>query len=161
MTVGNAVQAESRSEQARSRHLVELSRAECLELLAATTFGRVVLSTGSGHTPMIRPVDYRFEPATNSVVFRTGEGSKFDALARSARALFEIDAIDPSQRTGWSVIISGVTAHVTSPAEVRRLERLGVSPWAPGHRPHWIRLRARTVSGRRITLGDQDASRSR
>jgi nitroimidazol reductase NimA-like FMN-containing flavoprotein (pyridoxamine 5'-phosphate oxidase superfamily) len=144
----------------RSSRLIDLSRSECLELLAATEFGRVVLSTASAASPLIRPVNYRFDEPTNSVIFRTGEGSKFHALARSARALFEIDAIDPQARTGWSVIVSGRTEQVTAPAEIRRLEQLGLSPWAQGHHLHWIRIRARTVSGRRIVpeASDQEGS---
>ena len=152
MTGSTSTQVHGPGEQAASR-LVELSREECLELLAATTFGRVVLSHGSGQ-PIIRPVNYRFDRASQSVVFRTGGGSKFAALARSAMALFEIDAIDPSRCSGWSVIVGGVTEQVTRPAEVRRLEQLGVSTWPAGERPHWIRLRARIVSGRRIAVGE-------
>jgi uncharacterized protein len=152
MTGQTGTQAPGSDEQTAPRGVVELSREECLELLAAATFGRVVLSSGSRQTPIIRPVNYRFDRASQSVVFRTGGGSKFHALARSATALFEIDAIEPSQRSGWSVIVGGVTEQVTRPAEVRRLEQLGVESWAAGERPFWIRLRARTVSGRRIGL---------
>ncbi len=135
-----------------SHLLAELSRFECLELLAETTFGRVVLSSPSGSEPIIRPVNYRFDEASKSVVFRTGAGSKFHALARSANALFEIDALDESTHTAWSVIVSGATQQITAPAEIRRLEGLGLATWAPGHRPHWIRIHARAVSGRRIAL---------
>jgi nitroimidazol reductase NimA-like FMN-containing flavoprotein (pyridoxamine 5'-phosphate oxidase superfamily) len=141
-----------------SRRLVELSRAECLELLAQSSFGRVVLSSPSSSKPIIRPVNYRFDEHSKSVVFRSVEGSKFHALARSANALFEIDALDERGHTGWSVIISGATEQVTGPADIRRLEELGLALWAPGERPHWIRIRARTVSGRRIEpAGDGDA----
>jgi hypothetical protein len=35
-------------------------------------------------------------------------------------------------------------------ADIHRLERIGLSPWAPGELAHWIRLRATVVSGRRI-----------
>jgi len=43
------------------------------------------------------------------VVFRTAVGSGFHALLRSAEATFEIDGIEDLARTGWSVIMSGVT----------------------------------------------------
>jgi nitroimidazol reductase NimA-like FMN-containing flavoprotein (pyridoxamine 5'-phosphate oxidase superfamily) len=131
--------------------LRELSRRECLELLAQHRFGRlaIVMSNGS---PMIRPVNYVFDLASQSVVFRTARGSKFDALLRARRAAFEIDGIDEAARTGWSVIVDGVTAEVTTPTEIGRPERLDLQPWAPGPKPHWVRIRARTVSGRRIVL---------
>jgi nitroimidazol reductase NimA-like FMN-containing flavoprotein (pyridoxamine 5'-phosphate oxidase superfamily) len=128
--------------------MVELTRSECLTLLAATRVGRLVVTIGA--TPVIRPVNYIFDGPSQSVVFRSAPGSKLYALARSARAAFEIDAIDEVTSSGWSVIIIGVTHEVTHPIEVQRLSRLGLRTWAPGSNPHWIRIRARTVSGRRI-----------
>jgi hypothetical protein len=85
-------------------------------------------------------------------VFRTAPGSKVHALLSSADAAFEIDGVDERRRTGWSVIILGTADMITDPAEVRRLDRLGLKPWAPGPKPRWVRIRARTVSGRQLTL---------
>lgn len=131
--------------------MTELSREACLELLAAHHFGRlaVVMSTGS---PIIRPVNYVFDPPSQSVVFRTERGSKFHALVQASQAAFEIDGIDEETHTGWSVIIEGVTAEVTAPGDIARLERLGLDPWAPGEKPHWVHIRAWKVSGRRLAL---------
>ena len=129
----------------------ELSRDECLELLASHRFGRLaVVINGS---PAIRPVNYVFDRPTQSVIFRSGSGSKFQALLSAAEASFEIDGINENARTGWSVIIQGVTAAVGSPTDIRRLDALGLQTWAPGRKPHWVHIRARTVSGRRIILG--------
>jgi hypothetical protein len=102
--------------------------------------------------PVIRPVNYVFDEPSQSVMFRTALGSKFHALLRSADAAFEIDGIDETSRTGWSVIVRGVTDEVTDPSEVRRLDGLGLEPWAPGPKAHWVHIRAWTVSGRRIVL---------
>lgn len=131
-----------------SKQMVELTRSECLTLLAATGVGRLVVTIGD--TPVIRPVNYFFDGPSQSVVFRTAQGSKFHALAHSASAVFEIDEIDATARCGWSVIVKGVTEEVTHPIDTRRLDRLGLESWAPGPKPHWIRIRARTVSGRRL-----------
>jgi nitroimidazol reductase NimA-like FMN-containing flavoprotein (pyridoxamine 5'-phosphate oxidase superfamily) len=131
--------------------LHELSRDECLELLARTRFGRVVVTTAQTGAPVIRPVNYVFDAASQSVAFRTGEGSKFHALVHSTQASFEIDDHDPDTRGGWSVIISGSSEEVTQPAEVERLDRLGLVNAAGSNRTHWVRIRARTVSGRRIS----------
>jgi uncharacterized protein len=130
-------------------HVHDLPREECLRLLASQSFGRLAVTTGEG-APMIRPVNYIFDEPSQSVVFRTARGSKFHALLRAAKAAFEIDGIDPGSRTGWSVIIVGVTEEVTHAAEVRRLESIGLHSWAPGEKPHWVRIRAWTVSGRQI-----------
>lgn len=129
--------------------LLELSREDCLRLLAEHSFGRLAVSVAQG-VPVIRPVNYAFDAPTQSVVFRTGQGSKFHALVRAADAAFEIDGVDEDSHTGWSVIIHGVTAEVTSPSEIRRLDALGLETWAPGSSGHWMHIRARTVSGRRI-----------
>jgi uncharacterized protein len=129
--------------------ILELSREEWLRLLASHSFGRLAVNMGEG-PPVIRPVNYVF--TSQSVVFRTAQGSKFHALLRATHATFEIDGLDEASRTGWSVIIHGVTDEITNPNEVRRLDSLGLETWAPGRKAHWVHIRAWTVSGRRIVL---------
>ena len=129
--------------------LLVLAREECLALLAANNFGRLAVAMDS---PVIRPVNYVFDEPSQSVVFRTADGSKFHAMLMNGNAAFEIDGIDPGSRTGWSVIINGMTEEITSSAELRRLSRLGLETWSPGNKTHWMRIRAWTVSGRRIVL---------
>jgi uncharacterized protein len=133
--------------------MVELSREECLELLASHRFGRLAVILNNA-TPIIRPVNYVFDPRSQSVVFLTARGSKLHALLHAAKAAFEIDGVDETNRTGWSVIIEGVTAEVTVPRDIGRLKRLGLEHWAPGPKPHWVQIRARTVAGRRIVATD-------
>ncbi len=135
--------------------MVPIPRAECVRLLAATSVGRLAVNAEGG-PPIIRPVNYLFDHRLQSVVFRTAPGSKLHALTRSADAAFEIDGVDHATRSGWSVIIRGRTEEVDTPAEVRRLTRLGLRAWAPGEKPHWMRIRAWTVSGAR-TPSDTDA----
>ncbi len=129
--------------------LVDLSREECLRLLGTAAVGRVVVLTAA-ETPVIRPVNFVFDERSQSVVFRCSGGTKLISLLGAARAWFEVDEIDPARRTGWSVIIAGVTEPVTQRHEVARLERLALHSWVAGSDAHWIRVRARVVSGRRI-----------
>jgi uncharacterized protein len=129
--------------------MLVLSREECLRLLAANSFGRLAVAMDS---PVIRPVNYVFDEPSQSVAFRTADGSKFHAMLINGNAAFEIDGIDPGSRTGWSVIIVGMTEEVTNANDLRRLERLGLEAWTPGHKAHWVRIRAWSVSGRRIVL---------
>jgi nitroimidazol reductase NimA-like FMN-containing flavoprotein (pyridoxamine 5'-phosphate oxidase superfamily) len=135
--------------------MLELSRAECLQLLAGERFGRLAVNVGPG-APVIRPVNYVFDERSQAVVFRTAPGSKFHALVRACQAAFEIDGIEPGSRTGWSVIVRGVTEEVSDPREIDHLDRLGLEPWAPGPKRHWMHIRAWTVSGRRIALADEN-----
>jgi nitroimidazol reductase NimA-like FMN-containing flavoprotein (pyridoxamine 5'-phosphate oxidase superfamily) len=129
--------------------LLELPRTECLNLLGRTHFGRLAISRGEG-APIVRPLNYVFDPRSQSVIFRTSEGSKLHGLLRAKEAAFEIDGVEPGGRTGWSVVLTGVAEEVTIPSEIRRLDKLGLEVWASGPRNHWVRVRARTVSGRRI-----------
>ena len=132
--------------------MLDLDRAECLRLLAATTVGRIAVSVAEWDTPVIRPVNYVFDQPSNSILVRSGLGSKLHAVLRSAKAAFEIDGTDGPGRVGWSVIVAGVSEEITSPSELHRIEALGLEPWTAGSKSHWIRIRANTVSGRRIAL---------
>ncbi len=130
--------------------MLELARPECLRLLAANSIGRIAISVTEWDHPVIRPVNYIFDESSQSVLLRSALGSKLHALLRSARAAFEIDGVDHAGRVGWSVIILGASEEITDAAELRRIENLGLEPFAPGHKSHWIRIRANVVSGRRI-----------
>jgi nitroimidazol reductase NimA-like FMN-containing flavoprotein (pyridoxamine 5'-phosphate oxidase superfamily) len=133
-----------------SSTLAELRRDECLRLLSAATTGRVVVVRPVENLPVIRPVNYAFDEASQSVVFRCIPGTKFASLMRASRAWFEIDDIDADRRAGWSVIVSGVTEVVTHHMEIRRLDTIGVDSWVAGKDAEWVRIRARVVSGRRL-----------
>lgn len=130
--------------------MLELTRPECLRLLAETAVGRIVVSVAGWDHPMIRPVNYVFDTSSQSVLIRSASGSKLRALLHSSRAAFEIDWIDPAGRVGWSVIVAGVTEEIVNVAELARLNGLGFEPWAPGVKDHWICIRVNAVSGRRI-----------
>lgn len=131
-----------------------LDRAECLRLLATVGVGRVVVPVGPSARPVIRPIHFAFDKVSQSVVFRSAQGGKLYALMHSGRATFEADEVDASARNGWSVIIEGATEPVTDAMELRRLERLQVPGWVGGPEARWMRIRARTVSGRRLTAPD-------
>ena len=83
--------------------------------------------------------------------FGLARGSKFTARLLSGQAAFEIDGIEPATETGWSVTVEGPIEEFKNSAEIHRLERLRLHSWAPREKPHWIRVRADLVSGRRIS----------
>lgn len=138
-----------------SQDLIEIPRAECLALLASQELGRVAVCAGPAHQPLIRPVNYRFDRSTQSIVFRSLEGSKLHGLTRNARACFEVDGHDRARRSGWSVIVLGPVELVTRPAELARLATLPQIMWPDPVGAHWVRIRAGTVTGRRLaTVAD-------
>jgi nitroimidazol reductase NimA-like FMN-containing flavoprotein (pyridoxamine 5'-phosphate oxidase superfamily) len=130
--------------------LLELTREECLALLASADVGRLAVNVPDW-PPLIRPVSYAFDEPSKSVVFRTGRGSKFHALTHAQRAAFEIDGHEPAGQTGWSVIVVGAVEEITNPAELSRLDQSRLRSWVAGDAHHWMRIRATSVSGRRIS----------
>lgn len=125
--------------------LVELERDECLRLLGGAAVGRIAVNA-PGWPPLIRPVRYAFDAPTQSIVFRSAQGSKLTSLLRSERVAFEVDGIDPDGGAGWSVIVVGPVEEITGAVELARLAGARLH-----HRlPHCMRIRATVVSGRRL-----------
>ncbi|WP_406209288.1 pyridoxamine 5'-phosphate oxidase family protein [Kitasatospora sp. NBC_01560] len=131
--------------------LTELSAPECWGRLAPGGVGRVALSTAEG--PVVLPVNYRVLDGT--LIFRTAARSTL-AAARGLRIAFEVDRIDDSARTGWSVLAVGDAAAFDEPEAVERLLRRGSpDPWAGGPREVWIRLRPTSLTGRSIRTAEE------
>ena len=125
----------------------ELTKSECFQLLAGQRLGRVAVVDDQG--PMIFPVNFVLD--RYMVVFRTDEGTKLSAATRGGRVAFEIDGADEAAHTGWSVVIRGEATEVTDPAELARLRKLRLSPWAPGAKSRYVRILPAKLTGRRIS----------
>jgi uncharacterized protein len=124
----------------------ELTKSECFELLSGEHLGRVAVVDEQG--PIVFPVNFILD--RHMVVFRTDEGTKLDAAARGSRVAFEIDGTDEAARTGWSVVVRGEAVEVTDRAELARLRKLRLSPWAPGAKTRYVRILPAKLTGRRI-----------
>lgn len=130
-------------------HLEIIDRAACLQLLASTSVGR--LGFISGGWPEILPVNYALDG--DAIVFVTNAGTKLWGVTRSP-VVFEVDAFNESDRSGWSVVVRGVAQEVTphdASYLIDRLNELRPNPWAGGNRPHVVRIAGDHVSGRRIS----------
>ena len=127
-----------------------IPRKECLRLMAGESVGRVGVVVGG--RPHVLPVNYVLDG--DAIVFRTAEGTKLDGAARSAVA-FEVDRIDPVMRSGWSVVVNGVADEVSvfDRFTLDRLESLPLHPWAPGEKPHVVRIIPLSITGRRVGIG--------
>ncbi|WP_298461876.1 pyridoxamine 5'-phosphate oxidase family protein [uncultured Cellulomonas sp.] len=124
----------------------ELDHDECRRLLQQQRIGRVaVVADGA---PLVLPVTFVLDD--DDVVFRTSVGNALDAALDDSPAAFEVDGIDEPSRTGWSVLVQGRARYVTGAAELSRVDRLGLVPWAPGDRPRFVRIAADRTTGRRI-----------
>ena len=128
--------------------LETISRNECVELLGTRQVGRLGFLQGAD--VVILPVNYAVDGEI--VVFRTDPGAKLEGAPLS-RVAFEVDAIDPATKQGWSVLIQGVGEELT-PAYREVYERarsLPVDSWSPGEKQHWVRIVPTRITGRRLT----------
>jgi uncharacterized protein len=121
---------------------------ECRRLLRSQQVGR--LAFVSDNRPDVLPVNYVLDG--DAVVFATKPGTKLWAATRSPVA-FEVDAIDASTRSGWSVVLHGLAQEITSldsPELLERLYALPLTPWPGGRNTNVVRLPATSISGRRV-----------
>lgn len=122
-----------------------LSRDESLALLASVPVGRVVFTVRA--LPAIQPVNFVVD--NGGVVFRTGAGTKLNAVLHNGVAAFEADEIDPASKSGWSVTIIGRVQEITDAVALERLRRL-LSPWAAGERERFVKIAAEVLTGCRF-----------
>ena len=121
---------------------------QCWELLAASVVGRLALIV-DGH-PEIFPVNFVIEH--RSIVFRTAAGTKLWQTGKETPAAFEIDGYDADSQEAWSVVARGTTVIVDSDVEQAAADALGLEPWEPGEKSHYIRLSLQVLTGRRFKV---------
>ena len=129
--------------------LIDLDRAECLELLAAKSVGRIAYAVDKG--ARILPVNYIIN--NDSIIFRTVPGGEIFHHALQSICAFEIDETDEFFESGWSVVAVGRMELATEDDFAHmRFGRLP-EPWAGGDRSMFVRLPCEHVSGRRVIGG--------
>jgi uncharacterized protein len=134
-------------ERATDRHGLEvLGLDECLRLLATRPFGRIAyLDAGA---PSIAPVNHLVDGS--SVVLRSLDGGKLGAAIFERPVAFEVDDLQMTERSGWSVVVHG-RAEVVDDDDATGYEAW-LDSWAvtDGARTTWIRIVADEVTGRRL-----------
>jgi uncharacterized protein len=130
--------------------LQSLSRGECLTLLASAPVGRIIYTRRA--LPAVELVNFALD--RGDIVIRTDRSGKLAAAARGAVVAFEADHLDPAGQSGWSVTAVGPSSEVTDPGELARLRAIGLTPWAPGARDHFIRVSPVMLNGRRLNTGE-------
>jgi hypothetical protein len=130
------------------RPFAELDEDECLRRVASRSVGRLAVIVG--HYPQVFVVNYQLDNFV--VVFRTHNGTKLEA-ANHANIAFQVDHIDTSEHTGWSVLIQGMAEDVTdrrADFTAQRARDLGVEPWIPGAQPRLVRVIPAYITGREL-----------
>ena len=123
--------------------LVELAEDECWDLLATAPVGRLAWQGADG----LSVVPVNFVAADRRVVTNT---AAYSAQARECDdnpVAFQVDALDATARTGWSVLVRGV-AHI----DYTRDDAPGADPdvWPGGAKPLRLVVDPTSVTGRRL-----------
>jgi len=126
--------------------LIDLDRAECLELLTAKSVGRIAYAVDKG--ARILPVNYVIN--NDSIIFRTVPGGEIFHHALESICAFEIDETDEFFESGWSVVAVGRLELATDEDFASMRYGKLPEPWAGGNRSMFLRLRCEQVSGRRV-----------
>lgn len=124
-------------------HLSNLDAEECLRLLKTHSVGRVAWAGSAG--VLVLPVAYTLHG--DSLVFLTSPAGVLADLVSPTVVSFEVDDIDVETRTGWNVLVQGVSG--PGPDSVLGLP----DPWAPGERSLAVAITPQNYSGRAVAAG--------
>lgn len=125
-----------------------LGTEECWKYLQSSYIGRLAVINGAA--PEIFPVNFMVIGET--VVFRTGPGTKLRALLSGTAVAFETDGMNAYSTEVWSVVVKGMPGPFSGdPAE---LGNAGPDrePWQPGLKEHLVQIDPTEVSGRRFPV---------
>lgn len=123
---------------------VQLSGAECLDLLGRHDLGRLAVVLDDGQ-PDLFPVNYVLDG--DRVIFRTLPGTKLDHAAL-AKVAFEVD-----ERTiagGASVVVKGVGREITTAMDPDSERQRELELITPLEGDHWVRIVPSEITGRRM-----------
>ena len=121
----------------------QLTREESLRLLASVPIGRIIYTRRA--LPAVELVNFVLDHG--DVIIRADRTGTLVAATREAVVAFEADSLDPARQAGWSVTVIGRSQEVTDPAEISRLQKIGIRSWAPGSLAHFIRISPEILNG--------------
>jgi uncharacterized protein len=129
-----------------------LSEDECWSLLSSVSLGRLV--TIMRGRLEIFPVNFVTQRRT--VLFRTAQGTKLYDAVMSDQVAFEAD--DHTAAEGWSVIIKGRAHELLANAEILDAEEAPLLSWPATLKPHFVRVIALEITGRRFKFCPEPGS---
>lgn len=125
-------------------HLLEAD--ECWQLLRRHEVGR--LATAVRNRPDIFPVNYAIDG--EHIVINTAPGTKLAAAVLGRAVAFEVDALDPETKTGWSVVVKGTAREIEDLEGLMDAEALGIESWADFDKNRFMRIDPSAITGRRL-----------
>lgn len=120
-----------------------VSETVCWEMLASQSIGRVV-SCHEGRVEVF-PVNYALHE--NHILFATNHGRKLTGVTLGEIA-FEVDSVDPTSRSGWSVVVRGTARSLADSGAAAIIQQTWRS-WT-GAKDFVVVVRAQSITGRRV-----------
>ena len=134
-----------------------IDSSECLRLLCTQTLGRIALSTGA--LPVVFPVN--FAVIDEHIVIRTAHGTRLARAARDAVVAFEVDQIDVSTGTGWSVMVQGFAREVEDRPDLALARSAPLARWLDPTESMHVEISIDVISGRRVHLETTQATQAK
>jgi hypothetical protein len=129
--------------------LEPLSSFDCWQLVTETAgpdgIARVVWSGVDGR-PAVVPMN--FAVADGFLWFQTSPGSRLARECGDQEVLVEVDHVDPTSHTGWSVVVTGLATCLPAAADPGILGSLLV--WPQGPRELLLKVEPAELTGRRL-----------
>jgi hypothetical protein len=122
---------------------------EARRLLGAGVVGRVAFVDVDGTLQLV-PVNYR--ELDGDVFWMTVADGLIARSTHAEQVAFQVDHHDDTFQDGWSILVRGRAELVDDAGLHATLAERGLRPWAAGDRTTLVRLRAATISGRRVRL---------
>ena len=124
----------------------ELTESECWTLLRSAEVGRLAVSIGDH--PDIFPINHFIDG--NTVLFRSGAGTKLAAAVLGRAVAFEVDGYEVDDGVAWSVVVKGKARQIENMFEFLDAEQLPLFPWHIGPKPNIVRIEPDEITGRRF-----------
>ena len=121
---------------------------QCWAMLREASIGRLALRNRDEIE--VFPVNFVVDGAT--VVFRTAHGTKLDLIGDGAPCTFEVDEIDVAECLVWSVVLRGSARPVRGHDAIIATFDIEVPTWHAGHKPAYVRVSPRSITGRRFPV---------
>lgn len=125
-----------------------LDAQECWRLLREASVGRLAVIVGDH--PDVFPVNYEVD--NESLVFRTGTGTKQQALDAGTPVALEADRVSAEFGVAWSVVVKGQAVRATSTDQAIDAVGRALFPWQGIGKDYLVRIEPESVTGRRFTL---------
>ena len=133
-----------------------LSQDACWERLRQAPVGR--LGVWVQDHPEVFPVTFTVDRET--ILFRSGPGTKLDAVLSGTPVAFEADALEASTSVVWSVMVRGRAEQITRSVDLMDTGDLPLKPWHPGDKAAFVRITPTEITGRRFPIADPEWWRS-